>query len=286
MAAAQWIRMTDPDQSEQEPKVETKLQVAFARALNEELDRVGYPAPPARANALSQDLGVGRMQAYRIARGDNLPTLKSMLKLQSLGVSLDAVLERLQDTQPAIVTVDIAGVTVQATASPASGRMPFVMAKQDSRWVLRPAEASHPIQGDELPVGGLRFTKPRPVIAVIEDDPATLQVFCADLAPAFNAVPFPSEKAFIKALEENAAFDAVLLDWVLPDIDGKTVLEQIRAHTHAFILITTGHREVSPAIGGVLGSVADVSYIGKPTEADILRAMLASGIEKVAGSAK
>ena len=63
---------------------------AFASALGRELDRIGYPAAPARTNLLSQDLGLGRMQAYRIGRGDNMPTLPSLVKLQSLGVSFDS----------------------------------------------------------------------------------------------------------------------------------------------------------------------------------------------------
>lgn len=269
-----------PDgQPELEPRAEDSLQRAFARALNEELDRIGYPSPPARTNALSQDLGVSRMQAFRIGRGDSLPTIKTMLKLQNLGVALDAVLEQLQETKPESVTVEISGVTVQAVALPAAGRMPFVMTRRDDVWVLQQSEPSQPIRPGEVPVGGLRFAKPRPVVAVIEDDAATLKVFCSDLAKAFHAVPFRSDKAFMQALERTTTFDAVVLDWVLPHTDGGAVINRIRTHTRAPIVVTTGHREASPAISGVLG-LPDLYYVAKPVEGDILRAMLSAAIEK------
>lgn len=265
-------------QPEPEPKAEESLQRAFARALNEELDRIGYPTPPARTNALSQDLGVSRMQAFRIGRGDNLPTIKSMLKLQTLGVALDAVLEQLQETTSETVAVEISGVTVRAVVMSASSRMPFVMTRRDDVWVLKRSDSSRPIRGDEVPVGGLRFTKAKPVVAVIEDDAATLKVFCSDIGEAFDAVPFRTDKAFMQALEQ-ATFDAVVLDWVLPNTDGAAVIDRIRSRTRAPIVVTTGHREASPAISSVLG-LPDLYYVAKPVEAPILRAMLTAAIEK------
>ena len=267
------------ENSEAEPKVDDSLQRAFAKALNDELDRIGYPTPPARTNALSQDLGVSRMQAFRIGRGDSLPTIKSMLKLQNLGVALDSVLEQLQDINQVTVTVEVSGVTVQAVALPAVGRMPFVLARRGEAWTLQRTEPSQPIREGEVPVGGLRFTKPKPVVAVIEDDAATLDVFCSDLAKSFHAIPFRSDKAFMEALERSTTFDAVVLDWVLPNTEGSTVIDRIRTHTRAPIVVTTGHREASPAISDVLG-LPDLYYVAKPVEGDILRAMLAAAIEK------
>lgn len=266
--------------ADQEPKVEDSLERAFARVLNEELDRVGYPNPPARTNALSQDLGVSRMQAFRIARGDSLPTLKSMLKLQQLGVALDSVLERLQDTKPVTLAVSVAGMTVEVVALPAVGRMPFVMSREAEGYVLRAVDAMTTVREGDVPVGGLRFTRPKPVVAVIEDDAPTLDVFCSELAKSFQAVPFRNEQAFRNDTAKFDLFDAIVLDWVLPGSDGAATVNYIRAHTRVPIIVTTGHREASTAISEVL-AVPDLYYVAKPVEGDILRAMLASAIEKL-----
>lgn len=266
--------------ADQGPKVEDSLQRSFARVLNEELDRVGYPAPPARTNALSQDLGVSRMQAFRIARGDSLPTLKSMLKLQTLGVALDSVLERLQDTKASTLAVTVAGMTVEVIALPAVGRMPFVMSREGDKYVLRVLDPTAAPREGDMPVGGLRFTRPKPVVAVIEDDPLTLEVFCADLAKSFQAVPFGNEQAFRNDVAKFDFFDAIVLDWVLPGSDGAAIVSYIRSHTRVPVIVTTGHREASPAISEVL-AVPDLYYVAKPVAGEILRATLTCAIERL-----
>jgi len=204
-----------PDAVDDHP--ENSLEKAFARALNAELDRIGYPAVPARTNQLAIDLGVSRMQAYRIVRGDSLLKVKSMLRLQRIGVSFDAVLQQLPG--------------------------------------------------------------PRPVVAVIEDDPGTLDVFCAELEPLFEAVPFRTARKLKADPAQLSEFDAVILDWVLPKADGSTLVSFIRSHTAAPIVVTTGHREQEPAISSVLG-LADLYYVSKPVDGEILRAMVAAAINK------
>ena len=270
----------DPaDNAEQETKPDDSLERAFARALNDELDRIGYPAPPARTNQLAQDLGLGRMQAFRVGRGDSMPTLKSMLKLQRLGVAFDAVLEQLQESKPVEVALEILGVPIQAVALPAVVRMPFVMSRRGGGHVLRVAEPTEQLTEDDVPVGGLRFMRPQPVVAVIEDDLATLKVFCSELSQSFNAVPFQNVKTLADDPSRLEAFDAVVLDWVLPKNDGNSVVSFIRSHTRAPIVVTTGHREESPAISSVLG-MPDLYYVSKPVEGDILRAMISAAIQK------
>ena len=196
---------------------EGSLEKAFARALNAELDRIGYPPVPARTVRLSADLGLSRMQAYRVVRGDSLITVKSMLRLQRLGVSFDAVLQQLPG--------------------------------------------------------------PKPVVAVIEDDPATLNVFCEELAPLFAAVPFRNVKRLKADPSQLSDFDAVLLDWVLPRAEGHAVVSFIRSHTPAPIVVTTGYKEEAPAISSVLG-LADLYYVSKPVAGDILRATVAAAINR------
>ena len=276
--------MSSPEESpdalaDQEPRPENSLERAFAQALNSELDRIGYPDPPARTNALAQDLGLGRMQAFRIGRGDAMPTLKSMLLLQRLGVSLDAVLDQLQESQLPEVDIEILGTTVRVAIVPGAGRTPFVLSNKGGNLALRAAKPTERLAEGEMPVSGLRFARPKPCVAVIEDEPATLQVFCSQLAPSFNAVPFRSVKPLRDDPSRLEAFDVVVLDWVLPKNDGNSVVEFLRSHTRAPIVVTTGHREESPAISGVLG-MPDLYFVSKPVDGEILRAMVAAAISK------
>jgi CheY-like chemotaxis protein len=268
-----------PETGEQEPTTEA-LYKAFARALNTELDRIGYPPPPLRTNQLGEDLGGGRMQAYRILRGEHLPTLKLMLRLQSIGVSIDAVLEQLQESPPDEVAVEILGVPIRAVVRRAPG-MPFVVSRKDAGadLVLRLAEPGEQLGEEDIPVGGLRFTRPQPVVAVIEDDKATLAVFRSELALSFNVVTFPNDKALVSDPSRLRAFDAFVLDWVLPGRDGLSIVNFIRTHTQAPIVVTTGYRDKSAAISSILG-MPDLYYVAKPVEGAILRAMISAAVAR------
>lgn len=196
---------------------ENSLERAFAKALNAELDRIGYPAVPARTNQLSIDLGVSRMQAYRIVRGDSLLKVKSMLRLQRLGVSFDAVLKQLPG--------------------------------------------------------------PRPVIAVIEDDPAAMQVFIADLENVFSVLPFRNLRKLKEDPTQISDFDAIILDWVLPRTDGSSVVTFLRSHTAAPILVTTAWNEKEPEISSVL-AMPDLYYVSKPVSSEILRATITAALNR------
>ena len=267
------------------PDADAWKQGAFAKALGAELDRIGYPEPPARTNQLAQDLGFTRMQAFRLSRGDNLPSVRAMLALQRLGVSLDAVLDELQESRPEEIAVEVQGVNVRAVPTPAFGRTAFVIAKKGRDRTLRALGPLEPLDGRSVPVGGLRFVRPQsqPTVAVIEDDAPTLKVLCAELEQSFNVVPFQDEKTFLKGTKVLSRYDAIVLDWVLPAIDGATVVESIRAHNQAPIVVITGHRKEAAAISEVL-SLPDLYYAAKPIDGNILRAMVSAAISKMSGS--
>jgi CheY-like chemotaxis protein len=265
--------------STQESKPEELLNRAFAAALNAELDHIGYPGPPARTNQLSHDLGLGRMQAFRIGRGDNIPTLKSLLKLQALGVSLDLVLGRLQETQAPEVPVNLMGVPMRAIAFTSPAPSAFVLAPEGAGFTIRTTDPGYRLRPEEAFVGGLRFTRPQPLVAVVEDDADTLEVFRRELSAAFNVVTFRTEKELKSDPEQLRAFDAIVLDWVLPNTDPRQLVDYIRSLNSAPVVVTTGHREQSHAISAVL-ALPDIQYLAKPVDGDILRALVSSAIAK------
>jgi CheY-like chemotaxis protein len=252
---------------------------AFAHALGRELDRVGYPAAPARTNQLSRDLGLGRMQAFRIGRGDNMPSLKALVKLQSLGVSLDSVLAQISDNSLALgeVGVEILGVAIKAVVSPAHSRTPFAASQRDGRTVLRALALDEALAPDEAHVGGLRFTRPQPLVAVVDDDPADLAVLRKDIEQAFGVRAFIRGQDLLNDNTDLSEFDALVLDWRLPDMEGTALVNRIRAHTRAPIIIITGARREAQAISQVL-HLPNIRYIPKPADGNILRAMIESAI--------
>ena len=271
--------MTKADTTESSGDTDADNRREFARALNDELDRIGYPPPPLRTNQLAEDLGFGRVQAFRTLRGDALPTTQSLLSLHRLGVSIDAVFEQVQGRRLDEVVVSVLGSRVRATPLPGNERSPFVIAHVDGETLVRARRATDKLQPGDIPVGGLRFGRAQPAVAVIEDDEKTLNVLCAELERWFNVTPFPNEKALFKKPSSIAAYDAVVLDWVLPEVDGTSVVEFIRTHSRAPIVVTTGHREQAAAISQVL-TLPNIYYAARPISGDILRAMVAAAIQK------
>ena len=257
------------------------LQTAFAQALGQELDRIGYPAAPTRTNQLSQDLDLGRMQAYRIGRGNTMPSLKSLLVLQRLGVSIDAVLAQLQDSpvHSDEVTLEILGAGIKAVPLPAYARTPFVVSNRDGHSALRLLKPGENPAADEVPVGGLRFTRPQPAVAVVEDEASTLAVLCEEIKQGFSVTGYKLGKALLKDPARLATYDALVLDWRLPDIEGAALIAAIRVHSHAPIVVTTGQARESQAISEVIRLPA-VYFVAKPVDGNILRAILDSAIAK------
>lgn len=68
-------------------------------------------------------------------------------------------------------------------------------------------------------------------------------------------------------------FDLVLLDLGLPDVDGKTVCEHIRAYSLSIPILVVSGRAGAPSRVDLLNSGAD-DYLGKPFEPSELRARI------------
>jgi CheY-like chemotaxis protein len=254
---------------------------AFAAALMRELDRVGYAVPPARTNHLAADLDVGRMQAYRIATGASMPTLNALLRLRKLGVSLDAVLAAIdRDTprgQEIVATVLGAPMRVQAVPDVNSD---FALTMSSNGPTLRHLRPGQTLGPGEMAVGGLRFVRPLPRVALVEDDGSTLTVLAAELGRTFAVLDCRLGKELLdKASVEPV--DAIVADWRLPDVDGPTLIAELRRLTPAPIVIITGERSEGPTISQML-LLPNIHYVAKPVDGHILRSLVESAIQQAA----
>lgn len=102
-------------------------------------------------------------------------------------------------------------------------------------------------------------------IALIEDEPDIADLVTIHLSKAgFNVKYFPEGLGFIKFLERHIP-DLVILDLMLPDIDGLEICKQIRKNEKAasipIVMLTAKGEEMDKVLGLELG--AD-DYMTKP----------------------
>ena len=103
-------------------------------------------------------------------------------------------------------------------------------------------------------------------IAILEDDPLQNELYKIWLATADHSVKgFETGKAFIEAIQREQ-FDLLIIDWMLPDINGDKVLEWVREHLGweiPVVFITTRSSEAEIVRALKLG--AD-DYVTKPAK--------------------
>lgn len=116
-------------------------------------------------------------------------------------------------------------------------------------------------------------------ILVVDDDKLNLNNAMKILSPAYKVVPVLSGKTALDYLSKNIP-DLILLDVLMPDMDGFEVMREIRAHADwAVIPVIFLTADVSPDTcekGGALGAAG---FMAKPLEA----ARMISGVEAVIG---
>lgn len=103
-------------------------------------------------------------------------------------------------------------------------------------------------------------------VLVVDDEPFVARFLCRSLARRGYAVETcgTGEEAVRKAQE--FPFDAIVLDWKLPDHDGPAVIRQLReGGVYTPILMITG--DPSGEVVDALASGAD-DYCGKPIDAE------------------
>lgn len=118
-------------------------------------------------------------------------------------------------------------------------------------------------------------------LLVIEDDPVLQRSLAATLREENYAVDTASdgEDGLYKA--RQGAYDAVVLDVMLPKLDGWEVLTRLRPECRTPVLMLTARDTVPDRIKG-LDSGAD-DYLTKPFDVDELLARLRAVIRRAAG---
>ena len=102
----------------------------------------------------------------------------------------------------------------------------------------------------------------RQSVLMIEDDRSLASMVAEYLGDmGFRVTPVPSGRAGLQALQ-NQAFDAVLLDVMLPDLDGFEVCRRIRARSGIPILMLTARGDETDRIVGLELGADD--YLPKP----------------------
>jgi two-component system OmpR family response regulator len=118
-------------------------------------------------------------------------------------------------------------------------------------------------------------------LLVIEDDSALRQSLAATLREENYAVDTAAdgEEGVYKA--RCGAYDAILLDLMLPRLDGWQVLAQLRPECRTPVLMLTARDAVADRVKG-LNSGAD-DYLTKPFDIDELLARIRALIRRAAG---
>lgn len=121
-------------------------------------------------------------------------------------------------------------------------------------------------------------------LLIVEDEPDLLRALCRALREDGYAVDAAEdgEDGRYKALEND--YDAIVLDWMLPEFSGMEVLAALREKKSTPVLMLTAKTAVSHRIEGLNAGADD--YLAKPFDINELRARLRALIRRSAGEAR
>ncbi|MGW1214764.1 response regulator transcription factor [Streptomyces sp. NPDC002499] len=138
-----------------------------------------------------------------------------------------------------------------------------------------PAAPAHPL---------VRPDGSRVRVLVVDDEPDLTEVLCGALAyEGYHARPAADRASAVRATAEFRP-DAVILDVMLPDADGLTVLREIRAELPTVcVLFLTARDAVEDRVAGIRAGGDD--YVTKPFSLDEVTARL-HGLLRRAGMAR
>ena len=118
-------------------------------------------------------------------------------------------------------------------------------------------------------------------LLVIEDDPALQRTLAAALREEGYAVDVASDGADGLFKAQQNTYDAILLDVMLPKLDGWGVLAALRPASRTPVLMLTARDAVPDRIKGLNAGADD--YLTKPFDIDELLARLRALIRRSAG---
>ncbi len=119
-------------------------------------------------------------------------------------------------------------------------------------------------------------------ILVVEDEEDLLQVIATALRESGFSVDLAADGAEGLAKAQGNDYDAVVLDIMLPKLDGYGVLSQLRENKLTPVLMLTARDAVADRVEGLNRGADD--YLTKPFELDELVARLRALIRRSVGS--
>jgi two-component system, OmpR family, response regulator len=121
-------------------------------------------------------------------------------------------------------------------------------------------------------------------LLIIEDEPDLLRALCRALREDGYAVDAAEdgEDGCYKAL--NQEYDAIVLDWMLPIMNGLDLLTELRKKKRTPVIMLTAKSKVTQRIEGLKAGADD--YLTKPFDINELRARLQAIIRRSAGEAQ
>lgn len=121
-------------------------------------------------------------------------------------------------------------------------------------------------------------------VLIVEDEPNLQRQLKAALEGAGYAVDVAGDGEDGHFLGSTEAYDAVVLDLGLPEMDGLTVLDRWRKEGHAMpVLVLTARDRWSDKVAGLDAGADD--YLAKPFQTEELIARLRALIRRAAGQA-
>lgn len=120
-------------------------------------------------------------------------------------------------------------------------------------------------------------------ILIVEDEPDLLQGLAKALREEGYAVDCAEDGAEGLLKAQDASYDAIVLDVMLPVMDGFAVLRELRRTRRTPVMMLTARAEIPDRVRG-LDSGAD-DYVAKPFDLDELCARLRALIRRTAGQA-
>ena len=115
-------------------------------------------------------------------------------------------------------------------------------------------------------------------VLIVDDDPLVCEMFADILQQLGYRVVVETQASRVVDLVRQSAFDAVLLDLVMPEIDGLALLEQLREERRDLpILVVTGYGGSAVTVEAMRRGATD--FVSKPVEGALLNLRIQSACD-------
>lgn len=122
--------------------------------------------------------------------------------------------------------------------------------------------------------------KSKPRILVVDDESIIRDLVEGLLTPYYDIILASSGFDALQKAVENPPPDLILLDWVMPDLDGVSVCQQLQQNPHTKgipVLFLTIRRDIDDEVRGFAAGAVD--YIPKPVSPPQLMARIKTHLE-------